>query len=218
VPAAAQAAIVLSITDGDTLHIQAIRSGAVLRSTADVTVRLLEIDTPETVHPSQPVGCYGPEASNALKRLAPPGSKVWVAADQDLLDPYDRTLLYMWTSHGTFINLKMVRNGFARAVLYEPNDRFIDVMRQAEQSARAGNRGLWDACSHFGVAQHRPVASPSPKTPPAPAGNCDPSYTGACIPPYPPDIDCGELAVSGFTVVGADPHGFDADGDGTACE
>ena len=48
--------------------------------------------------------------------------------------------------------------------------------------------------------------------------NCDPSYPAICIPPYPPDLDCGEIQYSNFRVVPPDPHGFDRDRDGTGCE
>ncbi|WP_299293550.1 hypothetical protein [Nitrosopumilus sp.] len=47
--------------------------------------------------------------------------------------------------------------------------------------------------------------------------SCDPSYS-VCIPPYPPDLDCGEIPHSNFRVSGSDPHGFDRDGDGIGCE
>jgi len=47
---------------------------------------------------------------------------------------------------------------------------------------------------------------------------CDPSYPDVCIPPYPPDLDCGEIGYSNFRVVGNDPHGFDRDNDGIGCE
>ncbi len=47
---------------------------------------------------------------------------------------------------------------------------------------------------------------------------CDPAYPDVCIPPYPPDLDCGEIRYSNFRVVGEDPHGFDPDGDGIGCE
>jgi micrococcal nuclease len=50
------------------------------------------------------------------------------------------------------------------------------------------------------------------------SGNCDQNYEGACIPPYPPDLDCSEVSASGFRSVGSDPHGFDGDSDGVACE
>jgi micrococcal nuclease len=48
--------------------------------------------------------------------------------------------------------------------------------------------------------------------------NCDPSYQGVCIPPYPPDLSCGDISDKGFAVQGSDPHGFDGDGDGIGCE
>ena len=48
--------------------------------------------------------------------------------------------------------------------------------------------------------------------------DCDPSYPAICIPPYPPDLDCGEIGYSNFRVVPPDPHGFDGDSDGTGCE
>ena len=52
---------------------------------------------------------------------------------------------------------------------------------------------------------------------PAAAG-CDPSYPGVCIPPGPPDLDCGDISYRRFAVVGADAHRFDADADGIGCE
>lgn len=243
-PAGAQAAVVVSITDGDTLHLRAQQPGRVLHSTGDVTVRLLEIDTPETVDPSQPVACYGPAASAALGRLAPPGSKVWVLPDQERIDPYDRLLLYLWSADNggsTFVNLAMVRNGFAKAVLYEPNDRYIDVMRQAEANARAAGRGLWEYCPSFGaplvqptptlapIPTPTPTLAPIPTPPPAPTpppsprpfvppnpGGCAFGYT-PCVPPYPPDVNCDDVD-GPIQVTGADPHGLDGDDDGIACE
>jgi micrococcal nuclease len=52
----------------------------------------------------------------------------------------------------------------------------------------------------------------------ASSANCDDSYVDVCIPPYPPDLDCGEIAFRDFEVRGADPHGFDRDNDGVGCE
>ncbi len=48
--------------------------------------------------------------------------------------------------------------------------------------------------------------------------NCEPSYPDVCIPPYPPDLDCGDISYRNFYVSRADPHGFDADNDGIGCE
>ncbi len=61
--------------------------------------------------------------------------------------------------------------------------------------------------------------SPPPKAaPPETQPSCDPSYPDVCIPPYPPDLDCGEILYANFRVVGSDPHGFDRDNDGIGCE
>src|SRR5690606_19776341 len=49
-------------------------------------------------------------------------------------------------------------------------------------------------------------------------GNCDPSYPTVCIPPYPPDLGCGEIPHRRFQVLPPDPHGFDRDNDGIGCE
>ena len=51
-----------------------------------------------------------------------------------------------------------------------------------------------------------------------PAPVCDPSYPGVCIPPPPPDLNCGDIEHQNFTVVGSDPHNFDSDDDGVGCE
>lgn len=57
-----------------------------------------------------------------------------------------------------------------------------------------------------------PTATPKPQ----PA--CDPNYTGACVPPYPPDVNCPQIPVKNFRSIGSDPHRLDADHDGIACE
>ncbi len=51
-----------------------------------------------------------------------------------------------------------------------------------------------------------------------PENICDSSYPTVCIPPYPPDLDCGEIQFANFEVLQPDPHGFDADNDGIGCE
>jgi hypothetical protein len=64
-----------------------------------------------------------------------------------------------------------------------------------------------------------PEPPPPPKPPAKPRNNCDPSYPGVCIPPAPPDLDCGDISHRRFTVLAPDPHGFDGrDNDGIGCE
>ena len=62
-----------------------------------------------------------------------------------------------------------------------------------------------------------PSPTPTPTPTPSPA-NCDPAYPTVCIPPPPPDLDCGDIPFTDFTVLPPDPHGFDGDGDGVGCE
>jgi hypothetical protein len=61
-----------------------------------------------------------------------------------------------------------------------------------------------------------PVAVVPPPLPPT--GNCDPSYPTVCIPPSPPDLDCGDITFRRFTVLPLDPHRFDGNKDGVGCE
>jgi hypothetical protein len=86
---------------------------------------------------------------------------------------------------------------------------------------------LSDSDSQLDNAESRPATASSTTAAPAvpvatttaaPGPTCDPSYPSVCIPPAPPDLDCGEISVHDFAVVGADPHGFDSDHDGIGCE
>jgi micrococcal nuclease len=146
VPAAAERARVSAHVDGDTIRLTTERASRILQEGHETTVRLLEIDTPERARDGSPAECYAEEASQALAEMLPTGSEVWVKPDRELLDPYGRTLLYLWTTEGVFVNLELVRQGYAVAVLFEPNDEYIDRMRKAEEEARAEGRGLWAAC------------------------------------------------------------------------
>lgn len=145
VPHGAETARVVRHVDGDTLRVTPSGRSEILPD-GETSVRLLEIDTPEVDGYGGAGECYGDEASEALATLLPVGDPVHVLPDRELLDRYDRTLLYLWTDDGVFVNEELVRLGYARAVLYEPNDRYIDRMRAAEEEARGADRGLWGAC------------------------------------------------------------------------
>ena len=126
---------VVSVTDGDTLRL--------IVDDTELRVRLIGIDTPE-VYPD--LECYGAEAEAALADLAAPGNTVGIVYDRDPRDQYDRELLYLFTVDGRLINLELVARGYAKAVLFEPNDRYWNELRDAEQSAREAQRGLWAEC------------------------------------------------------------------------
>jgi micrococcal nuclease len=130
-------ATVVSAVDGDTVV-------ARLASGATETVRLLGIDTPETVHPDRGVECYGPEAS-ARTRTALVGRRVVLELDVEDRDAYGRLLAYIRVD-GRRVNDDLVRAGFARTLVIEPNTRHARALVTAELEARAAGRGLWSAC------------------------------------------------------------------------
>lgn len=126
-----QAFIVERVIDGDTLVI------------TDVgTVRLIGVDTPETVHPSRPVERFGAEASAFLRGLVL-GKSVHVDYDQRRVDRYGRTLAYVYLLPGMlFVNLEIVRQGYGFAYTAFPF-RYMAEFRAAERDARDHSRGLW---------------------------------------------------------------------------
>ena len=115
------------------------------------TIRLIGIDTPETVHPTKPVECFGPEASAFTKALLPAGTRVRVVRDTEARDAYDRLLSYLYvetpTAGDVFVNLELVRTGHARPFPFPPNTAHRDEFTQAAWDARDEGRGLWAACS-----------------------------------------------------------------------
>lgn len=143
VPDHAQAGVVEKVVDGDTIWVRIDGTDGPLSSGATHKIRILEIDTPETQHPTKGVQCGGPEATAFAEEMIPVGSTVHLLADREDTDVYGRFLRYVWTDDGVFYNREAVRQGYARAVLYEPNDAFIEDLRAAEAEARAAGRGIW---------------------------------------------------------------------------
>ncbi|MGH2772458.1 MAG: thermonuclease family protein [Actinomycetota bacterium] len=143
VPADAQRAIVAKNVDGDTIWVEITEPGGTLAAGAVHKVRILEINTPESTNRTE---CFGAQASEFAKRELPVGSTVFLAADKQDRDRFGRFLRYVWKSNGDFYNEKAVVLGFAKVVLYRPNDRFIERLRAAEARAREAAAGLWDVC------------------------------------------------------------------------
>ena len=132
-------ATVVHVVDGDTVDIRV--AGQVER------VRLLGIDTPETVKPGTPVQCYGPQASNRTKQLLPLGTAVLVQRDQEPRDRYGRLLAYLWRARdGLFVNRSLVADGYARTLSISPNTAHRDDLAAASAAADRADRGLWGAC------------------------------------------------------------------------
>jgi len=205
-----EGAVVASVYDGDTLTLQDGRR-----------VRLLQIDTPELGSGE----CYSRAARTALLRLAPVGARVALEADGNLdrVDRYGRLLRYVRRT-GTNVNLELVREGAAAPYFYRgERGRYAAPLLAAARQAKAAKRGLWKACTSTVLDPTNAVATgrSGPASIPKRNGKCDPNYTGGCVPPYPPDVDCADIRALGIApvrVIGADPHGLDGDGDGWGCE
>ena len=111
------------------------------------TVRLIGINTPETVKPNSPVECYGPEASKRTKELLPPGTPVRLERDIEARDVYGRLLAYVQrATDGMFVNLELVEEGDAVLLTFPPNTAHTDAFVAAAGAAERAGVGLWSAC------------------------------------------------------------------------
>ena len=143
--AVAANAVVTHVVDGDTIDV---RIAGVVEP-----VRLIGVNTPETVDPRKPVQCFGPEASAHTKALLPVGSPVYLERDAEARDKYGRLLAYVYrASDGLFINLELVRAGFGPVLQIAPNNAYEPALRAAEATARQNDVGLWHTCGAPGVA------------------------------------------------------------------
>lgn len=129
---------VTKVVDGDTIEVS-----------GNQAVRFIGIDTPETVDPRRPVGCFGKEASSEVKKLLT-NQEVVLQKDVSETDKYKRLLRYVFLplEDGSilFINDYLVREGFAKVLTYPPDVKYNEQFRQAEKEARENNRGLWGRC------------------------------------------------------------------------
>ncbi|MDE0066054.1 MAG: thermonuclease family protein [Acidimicrobiaceae bacterium] len=113
------------------------------------TVRLIGIDTPESVARNRPNQCYGAQASAYLKSLLPEGTSVTLILDEEARDQYDRLLAYMVRSHDDlFINLDLVARGYAGTLSYPPNTHHEQLLDSAEKRAMQSGLGLWGVCGN----------------------------------------------------------------------
>src|SRR5918993_1111322 len=210
VPSGSQPVALIEVTDGDTIRVDV--------DGREEPVRLILIDAPETRDPNNPPECFGQEATTYLTWLLSLGGDVYL------------------------VNEAMVRAGYAAFSTFPPDVKYVEEMREAGQFAREQGYGLWSGCItddegdtnelsgnqdiEAGSETEADPVQTAPEPPPeqvdfadpASAFGCEPSYPDVCIPPSPPDLDCGDVAYGGFTVYPPDPHRFDGDSDGVGCE
>ena len=190
--------LVADVVDGDTIKVE--RGGEI------VTLRLIGMDTPETVHPSRGVECYGPEASARAHELLNNASvRLEFDPSQGRFDKYGRTLAYVWMRDGRMFNEVMIEEGYAEEYTYDTAYKYQARFRAAEEAARAAGKGIWGSCDTW--QEEQPAEEPADS-----GGGTDPRFD-----------TCREAIAAGYGPYyrGQDPEYEwyqDRDGDGVVCE
>lgn len=127
------------MVDGDTLRIR--------ETDGDLTyVRLIGIDSPESVKPDTPVECGGKQASESIEQLAPEGAKVRLVFDGEREDNYGRMLAHAY-ANGRQLELAQLRRGWAEIYRYHGRTfRGLARYYSLEEQAEAAGRGVWGQC------------------------------------------------------------------------
>ncbi len=205
---------VVKVVDGDTVVVE-------MDGQAE-TLRLIGINTPETVDSQKPVECFGREASAKAKALLT-GQTVKLVADltQGERDKYGRLLRYVFLANGTNFNQLMIEEGYAYEYTYNLPYQYQTKFKTAERRARLFEKGLWAA----GVCEKKVtpaalraagvslVSTPTSKN----SGQyiCTNNIYNCS------DFSSQTEAQTVFLACGgpaADPHELDRDGDGAVCE
>jgi micrococcal nuclease len=126
--------LVSKVIDGDTIEL----------ATGE-KVRYIGVDTPETKHPTKGVECFGAEASAYNTKLVL-GQMVRLEKDVSETDRYGRLLRYVYLEDGTFVNLKLVSEGYANPATFPPDVAYREVFAEAAKIARNQQLGLYKAC------------------------------------------------------------------------
>ncbi len=134
---------VTKVVDGDTIE--------VAMAGKKEKVRLIGVNTPESVDPRKTVECFGKEASLKAKELIGI-QQVRLVSDptQDDRDKYHRLLRYVFLADGTLINKKLIEDGYGFEYTYDIPYQYQTEFKAAEKSAREANKGLWNeqACNY----------------------------------------------------------------------
>lgn len=125
------------VVDGDTIEVT-------MPNGRTEDVRYIGVDTPETVAPGEPVGCFGPKAS-AFNEALVEGRRARLRFDEERRDYYGRLLAYVYVG-GRFVNAELLKRGLARAIYYSPNGAFRYRFEEIARRAGRSGRGLWGAC------------------------------------------------------------------------
>lgn len=158
----ASSSLEITLPKGETYLVKRAIDGDTIELANGEKVRYVGIDTPESVDPRKPVQCFGSEASKKNSELVV-GKSVRLVKDVSDRDHYGRLLRFVYVEN-VFINLELVKQGYAHAYDYPPDISKSAELHAAEKEAREAKRGLWGSCSSS--TSPTPVAAPAD----APAG------------------------------------------------
>ncbi|MBP1156184.1 MULTISPECIES: thermonuclease family protein [unclassified Paenibacillus] len=191
---------VTRVVDGDTIKIE--------MEGKEETVRMIMVDTPETVHPSKPMQPFGPEAS-ALAKETLEGKEVRLELDVSERDRYGRILAYVYVNDRMF-NEVLLEKGLARVSVFPPDVKHADRFREIQKEAQKAKLGIWSIEDYVSDKGYDDSTAPVPTKPKA-SQNEDVYYA-----------KCAEVRAAGKAPLHrGDPgyrSGLDRDGDGIACE
>jgi len=201
---------VIKVVDGDTIAIQ--------MDGQSQTIRLIGIDTPETVHPSKPVECFGVEASNKAKNVLA-GVKVGIEKDstQGTYDKYNRLLAYVILEDGTNFNKLMIEEGYAYEYTYNSSYKYQNEFKLAQKQAQTNKLGLWAD----GVCKKEDVNKPVTIQQTQPTNQNTGDYTCSADVYNCSDFSTHDEAQNVYELCGGvnnDIHKLDRDNDGLSCE
>lgn len=174
---------VLSVTDGDTIRID--------YNGTNTPLRIIGIDTPETVDQRTTVQCFGRESSDYLKTKLT-GKQVSIESDptQSDRDKYNRLLRYVYLD-GEDVGLSIIANGYGHEYTYNIPYQKQSEYKKAEKSAESNNLGLWSPSTCNGNTSKQatttseqtaePTSTPTPAPAPTPITSTPAPETTQCL-------------------------------------
>ena len=126
-----------SCVDGDTIK--------VLLDNKEYTIRMLAVDTPESVHPTKKIEYYGKEASNYTCEKVKNAKKLEIEYDEnsDKTDKYDRLLVWVFVD-GTLLQKDLIENGYAKVAYLYDDYKYTKELESTQELASAKNIGIWN--------------------------------------------------------------------------
>lgn len=168
------------MVDGDTI--------VVANSSRRFTVRFLNVDTPETKRPHEPVQCMGPEATAFTKARLAPGTPVRLEYDVEKKDKYGRDLAVVSTDAVPSMSVALAEAGLGKAVVFQPNAKHYPAVAAAEKRAAVAQRGLYDPglpCTPGQPVAQQPSQTPSQQAQPPVPVQPQPAQRPVQAPPQP---------------------------------